>query len=86
MTDNQREDAWTGAGNTEDRFPFPSPAERALDEITAILNRMLALAKQAAGGGDVDRPALQAELDRLKEELDRAADRVSIRKDPPHIV
>lgn len=83
MTDNQEERGWAGAENTEDLFPFPSPTERALDEIAGILNQMLALAELSAGSIDVDRDALQAELEHLKEELDRVADGIAIDGFPP---
>lgn len=43
----------------------------ALDEIKDSLNRLAELAQKAAGGEDVDREALQGELEQLRGEIDR---------------
>ncbi len=45
--------------------------EAVLAEVQDSLDRMAQLARQAAGGGKADRAALQAELERLAEEIDR---------------
>ncbi len=45
--------------------------EAVLDEVQSSLGRMAELAQKAAGGGQIDRAALQAELERLAEEIDR---------------
>ncbi len=61
----------------EYRFQSPEPAHdtaRALDEITSILHRMLALAELSASDLKLDRDLLQKTLDRLKNEIDRIAD------------
>jgi len=47
--------------------------EAALAEVQDCLGRMEKLAQQAADGGVVDREALQAELERLRGEIDRIA-------------
>ena len=45
--------------------------EAVLDEVQDRLGRMAELAQKAAGSGPADRAALQAELERLAEEIDR---------------
>lgn len=45
--------------------------EAALDEVRDALERMSELAKKSAGDGETDRAALQEELDRLRESIDR---------------
>ena len=45
--------------------------ETVLDEVQDSLSRMKELAQKAASGGDPDRAALQAELERLRENIDR---------------
>ena len=45
--------------------------EAVLAEVQSSLDRMAELAKQAAGGGQADRAALQGELERLAREIDR---------------
>ncbi len=45
--------------------------EAALAEVQDNLGRMAELAGKAAGDGEADRPALQAQLDQLREEIDR---------------
>ncbi len=52
-------------------------AEGALQEVHDMLNRMVKLADQSANGtfdDDVDRKALQDEVDQLRDEIDRIAD------------
>ena len=45
--------------------------EAVLAEVQEHLSRMEALAREAAGEGETDRDALQAQLDRLRQEIDR---------------
>lgn len=45
--------------------------ESVLDEVQDSLGRMKELAREAAGGGSPDRAALQAELEQLREKIDR---------------
>ena len=45
--------------------------EAVLAEVQENLSRMEALAREAAGEGETDRDALQAQLDRLRQEIDR---------------
>ncbi len=45
--------------------------EAVLAEVQENLSRMEALAREAAGEGETDRGALQAQLDRLRQEIDR---------------
>ena len=61
----------------ENNAPLP-PEELAsgLDEISHTLDQMLALAQLSASDLDVDRGALQKTLDRLKDRIDRIADRI----------
>ena len=60
----------------EDR-PLPQDVERALDEIDRVLHQMLLLAELSAGESDVDRRSLQNVLERLRDKIDRMADRLS---------
>lgn len=60
--------------NAQDGISLIQTAEGALNETTEILQRMKELATQSANGtldNDVDRQAIQAEVDKLNEELDR---------------
>ena len=59
--------------NAADGQSMVDTAEGAMDEMTNMLQRMRELALQAANGSntDVDRAALNAEVDQLKDEIDR---------------
>ena len=61
--------------NAQDAISLIQTAEGALNEVHSILQRMRELAVQAASdtNTDVDRTSLQAELDQLREEIDRIA-------------
>lgn len=61
--------------NAQDAISLIQTAEGALNEVHAILQRMRELAVQAASdtNTDVDRSSIQAELDQLREEIDRIA-------------
>jgi len=61
------------------RHILDSDAEGALTEVHSILQRMRELAVQAASdtNTNVDRNQIQAELDQLREEIDRIAERPS---------
>lgn len=62
----------------DEHIPQPGEPERdaaaSLDEISAILRRMLALAEMSASDLELDRGLMQKTLDRLREEIDRIAD------------
>jgi flagellin len=62
--------------NAQDGISLIQTAEGALDEVHSILQRMRELAVQAANDTNVqvDRQALQDEVDQLLEEIDRIAD------------
>jgi flagellin len=60
--------------NAQDGISLIQTAEGALSETTSILQRMKELATQSANGtldDNVDRKAIQAEVDKLNEEIDR---------------
>jgi flagellin len=61
--------------NAQDAISLIQTAEGALNEVHSILQRMRELAVQAASdtNTDVDRSSIQAELDQLREEIDRIA-------------
>jgi len=61
--------------NAQDAISLIQTAEGALTEVHSILQRMRELAVQAASdtNTDVDRNQVQAELDQLREEIDRIA-------------
>ncbi|MCR2822364.1 flagellin N-terminal helical domain-containing protein [Lederbergia panacisoli] len=62
--------------NAQDGISLIQTAEGALSETTSILQRMKELATQSANGtldDNVDRKAIQAEVDKLNEEMDRIA-------------
>jgi flagellin len=61
--------------NSQDAISLIQTAEGALTEVHSILQRMRELAVQAASdtNTNVDRNQIQAELDQLKEEIDRIA-------------
>lgn len=63
------------ASNAEDGISYIQTAEGALDEMHAMMNRCKELCVQAANDTNTqaDRSAIQAELDRLTEEVDRIA-------------
>lgn len=50
----------------------------ALDEIDRTLHQMLLLAELSASDSNVDRDALQKGLDRMRDKIDRIADRWDI--------
>ncbi|MFL0797175.1 MAG: flagellar biosynthesis protein FliC [Cellvibrionaceae bacterium] len=62
--------------NANDGISLVQTAEGALDETTSILQRMRELSIQSANGiySDADRATLDAEVQQLKEEIDRIAD------------
>ncbi len=63
--------------NTKDATSLIKTAEGALQEVQDMLNRMVYLAEESANGvydNDVDRPALQSEVDALQSEIKRIAD------------
>ncbi len=63
--------------NAADGVSLVQTAEGALAEVHDMLNRMVYLASQSANGtydNEVDRKALQNEVDQLIEEIDRIAD------------
>ena len=67
----------TASANSQDGISLIQTAEGALTEVHDMLNRMVELAGKAANGtmdNDVDRAALQKEVDALLEEIDRIAD------------
>ncbi len=62
--------------NAKDGVSLVQTAEGALTEVHDMLNRMVYLATQSANGtydDDIDRAALQEEVDQLVEEIDRIA-------------
>ncbi|MBR5857520.1 MAG: hypothetical protein IKY88_01290, partial [Phascolarctobacterium sp.] len=64
----------TASSNSQDGISLIQTAEGALTEVHNMLNRMTELATKSANGtlqDDVDRDALQAEVDSLLEEIDR---------------
>ncbi|MBC6678354.1 flagellin [Zhenpiania hominis] len=67
----------TAQKNANDGISLVQTAEGALTEVHSMLNRMVELADQSANGtyqDDVDRENLQAEMDALKDEINRIAD------------
>ena len=63
--------------NVKDGISLVNTAEGALQEVQNMLNRMVYLAQESANGtfdNEVDRKALQSEVDQLNEEIDRIAD------------
>ena len=55
---------------------LPQDIEHALDEIDRILHQMLLLAELSASDSSVDRQSFQKALDRLRDKIDRIADRL----------
>ena len=67
----------TASANSQDGISLVQTAEGALTEVHDMLNRMVELAGKAANGTmdeNVDRKALQEEMNALKEEINRIAD------------
>ncbi len=67
----------TAQKNANDGISLVQTAEGALTEVHSMLNRMVELATQSSNGtysDDVDRENLQAEVDSLKEEIDRISE------------
>ena len=67
----------TASANAQDGISLVQTAEGATTEIHNMLNRMVELATKSANGtynDDVDREAIQAEVDSLMEEIDRITD------------
>jgi flagellin len=65
------------SNNVGDGISLVQTAEGALQEVQDMLNRMVTLSEESANGtyqDDVDRENLQAEMDALKEEINRIAD------------
>ena len=64
----------TASSNAQDGISLIQTAEGALTEVHSMLNRMVELATKSANGtyqNEVDREAIQAEVDALNEEIDR---------------
>jgi flagellin len=65
------------SNNVKDGISLVQTAEGALQEVQDMLNRMVTLSEESANGtyqDSVDRENLQAEMDALKEEINRIAD------------
>jgi flagellin len=65
------------SNNVGDGISLVQTAEGALQEVQDMLNRMVTLSEESANGtyqDDVDRENLQAEMDALKDEINRIAD------------
>jgi flagellin len=65
------------SSNVKDSISLVQTAEGALQEVQDMLNRMVTLAEESANGtydNDVDRAALQDEVDALTKEIGRIAD------------
>ena len=63
--------------NVKDGISLVNTAEGALQEVQDMMNRMVYLAQESDNGtfdNPVDRKALQAEVDQLRDEIDRIAD------------
>ncbi len=74
----------TADDNTMDGISVIETADGALSEVTAMLQRMNELAVQASNGtmNDDDRKILQAEIDQLKEEVDRVSESTEFNSQP----
>ena len=73
----------TAEKNANDAISLVQTAEGALTEVHSMLNRMVELATQSANGvydDEVDRAALQDEMDALLDEIDRIADATNFNK------
>ena len=67
----------TASANSQDGISLVQTAEGALTEVHSMLNRMVELATKSANGtlqDDVDRDAIQSEVDALLKEVDRIGD------------
>nr|WP_101911698.1 flagellin [Marasmitruncus massiliensis] len=67
----------TASANSQDGISLVQTAEGALTEVHSMLNRMVELATKSANGtlqDDVDRDAIQSEIDALTSEIDRIGD------------
>ncbi|MBE6907417.1 MAG: flagellin [Ruminococcaceae bacterium] len=67
----------TASANSQDGISLVQTAEGALTEVHSMLNRMVELATKSANGtlqDDVDRDAIQSEVDALLKEIDRIGD------------
>ena len=67
----------TAQKNVKDGISLVKTAEGALQEVQDMMNRMVSLATQSANGtydNDVDRQALQDEMDALLKEIDRISE------------
>lgn len=67
----------TASANSQDGISLVQTAEGALTEVHSMLNRMVELATKSANGtmqDDVDRGAIQSEVDALLKEVDRIGD------------
>lgn len=67
----------TASANSQDGISLVQTAEGALTEVHSMLNRMVELATKSANGtmkDDVDREAIQSEVDALLKEVDRIGD------------
>lgn len=67
----------TASANSQDGISLVQTAEGALTEVHSMLNRMVELATKSANGtmqDDVDRDAIQSEVDALTSEIDRIGD------------
>jgi len=63
--------------NVKDGISLVNTSEGALQEVQDMLNRMVYLAQESANGtfdNEVDRKALQSEVDQLRDEINRIAD------------
>ena len=69
--------------NIEDGVSLCQVADGALDETTAVLQRMRELSIQSANGtnGEIDRQAIQNEIEQLTKEVDRIATTTSFNED-----
>ncbi|MGI5978547.1 MAG: flagellin, partial [Oscillospiraceae bacterium] len=64
------------SSNSQDGISLVQTAEGALTEVHSMLNRMITLATKSANGtiqNQVDRDAIQSEVDALKDEISRVA-------------
>jgi len=69
-------------GQPMDTLLWVQAAEDGADQIEVLLQRMLELSQQAAEENAPNRPQLQAELERLRQQIDRIADSVEQLRPP----